>query len=89
MDLVKLNFGIGNRSKEEAEQRRREWEAEKARKEQAKNTPEGSTEKPRPMRPSAVPPVAGDPEASIKKTSSRPSPFPRPFLLSTSDAADE
>lgn len=78
LDLAKLNFGFGNLSEEEAEQRRREWEAEKARKEQSKNTPEGSTEKPRPMRPSAVPPMAGDPEASLKKTSSRPSPFPRP-----------
>ena len=83
-DLGKLNFGFGNLSEEEAEEKRKEWEAEKAKKESLKATSAPSSEARR--RPS-VPGLSSseanavksqEPEKPASAPGPRKSPFPRP-----------
>lgn len=79
-DLGKLNFGFGNLTEEEAEQKRKEWEEEKARKENARTATAPTEKKVRPSNPGADP--EGPPSGESSKPAPRPriSPFPRPAV---------
>lgn len=77
-DLGKLNFGFGNLSEEEAEEKRKEWEEEKGRKEAAKSVAAPAEKKVRPSIPGAGSPDASSGETITPASRPRISPFPRP-----------
>jgi formate hydrogenlyase subunit 6/NADH:ubiquinone oxidoreductase subunit I len=78
LDLGKLNFGFGNLSEEEAEEKRKEWEEEKSRKEAAKTVSVPAEKKVRPSIPGAASPDASSVEPEKLNPRPRISPFPRP-----------
>jgi NADH-quinone oxidoreductase subunit I len=82
LNLEKLNFGFGNLSEAEAEQRRLEWEEDKKKKEAAKSSVSAQSGINRPLSPSVQTPASGSPSTaeqdphiqsnSIPNSSSKP-----------------